>query len=319
MTPLSSGRIGLALGSGAARGWSHIGVLRGLEEAGIEPEVICGTSSGALVGACYAAGRLDDFEQWVRALEWSEVVGLMDLSLQGGLIRSNKAFAALGEIVPELDIERLPRRFAAVATDLATGREIWLREGPLLPALRASVALPGLIAPERIDGRWLVDGGLVDPVPVSACRALGADAVIAVDLNATLLGRRLTPQASRAKVASDSGEEPTEDEPTAVLRFGRSLQDLAGRLRDRLGLEDDASDRSPRPPSLYEVIANAINIMQVRIARSRIAGDPPDLLVTPQLTDFALHDFDRADEAIEAGRVAVRRALRESAWESTGA
>jgi NTE family protein len=305
-----SGRVGLALGSGAARGWSHIGVIRALEAAGIEPDVICGTSSGALVGACYAAGRLDDFEDWVRALEWTEVVGLLDLSLQGGLMRSHKAFEALGEIVPHTDIEQLPRRFAAVATDLATGREVWLREGALLPAIRASVALPGLIAPERIDDRWLVDGGLVNPVPVSGCRALGADTVIAVDLNSTLLGRRVFSPVSSTPERIGT-EAPAAGDEDPVARFRKSLQELTGRLREQLGLDNEAGVEagSPRPPSLYEVVANSINIMQVRIGRSRMSGDPPELLVTPHLEDFALHDFDRADEAIEAGRLAAEQAL----------
>lgn len=306
-----AGRVGLALGSGAARGWSHIGVIRGLEAAGIEPDIICGTSSGALVGACYAAGRLDEFEDWVRALEWTEVVGLMDLSLQGGLIRSHKAFEALGEIVPQTNIEQLPRRFAAVATDLATGREVWLREGALLPAIRASVALPGLIAPERIGDRWLVDGGLVNPVPVSGCRALGADTVIAVDLNSTLLGRRAFSSAPSPPEHIGTEAPAVTDEDDPVARFRQSLQELTGRLREQLGLDNGAGVEagSPRPPSLYEVVANSINIMQVRIGRSRMSGDPPELLVTPHLEEFALHDFDRADEAIAAGRLALEQAL----------
>lgn len=306
-----AGRVGLALGSGVARGWSHIGVIRGLEAAGIEPDVICGTSSGALVGACYAADRLDEFEDWVRALEWTEVVGLVDLSLQGGLIRSHKAFEALGEIVPQTNIEQLPRRFAAVATDLATGREVWLREGALLPAIRASVALPGLIAPERIGDRWLVDGGLVNPVPVSGCRALGADTVIAVDLNSTLLGRRAfsSDPSPPERIGTEAPAATGDDDP--VARFRQSLQELTGRLREQLGLDNGAGVEagSPRPPSLYEVVANSINIMQVRIGRSRMSGDPPELLVTPHLEDFALHDFDRADEAIAAGRLALEQAL----------
>ena len=181
--------IGLALGSGAARGWSHIGVIRALHDARITPEIVCGSSAGAVVGAFYAAGELDAFERWVRDLGRRQIMGYMDPTLRGGLIKARKVFEALAEHLPDRPIESLPIPFAAVATDLSNGHEVWLREGSLLDALRASVAVPGLVKPEYLDGRWLVDGGLVNPVPVSLCRAMGAGSVIAVDLNTTLLAR----------------------------------------------------------------------------------------------------------------------------------
>jgi NTE family protein len=261
---LLAGRIGLALGSGAARGWAHVGVIRALEEAGLAPEVVCGSSSGALVGGLYAAGRLDALEAFGRRLDWRGVMGYFDLSLRGGLIKARKLVDVLTAEIPDCTLEALDRRFAAVATDLLTGHEVWLREGSLFDALRASIALPGLVTPVWIQGRWLVDGGLVNPVPVSVCRALGADSVIAVDLNTTLLGRHLDPGKPSSAEA---------------------------------------------PPSLYDVIANSISIMQVRITRSRMAGDPAELLVTPRLGNFALLDFARAAEAIEEGRRAVAVAL----------
>jgi NTE family protein len=239
-------------------------VLRALLAAGIRPEVVAGSSSGAVVGAVYAAGALDHFEQWGRGLDWRQIVGYMDVSLRGGLIKARRLFDTLAQELPGGDIADLPLPFACVATDLGTGREIWIREGPLLDSLRASMALPGLITPVSLDGQWLVDGGVVNPVPVSLCRAMGADTVIAVDLNTTLLQRRM-----------NSNEEKAPAEM----------------------------------PSLYDVIANSLNIMQVRVTRSRMAGDPPELLVTPRLADFALLDFDRADEAIAEGVRAVARAL----------
>ena len=289
-------RIGLALGSGAARGWAHIGVLRGLEDARVVPDVVCGCSIGAVVGAAFAAGELDALERWVRQLDWRSIVGSFDLALRGGLIKARRIFELLAEGRPDRTIESLPRTFAAVATDLATGQEIWLREGSVLESLRASVALPGLVAPVRLGDRWLVDGGLVNPVPVSLSRALGADFVIAVDLNTTLLGRRLRDAAPQDPVA-------------AAGRSGlqTALQEMLTDLRRRLGADRDAEE--PAAPSIYDVVTNSINIMQVRITRSRMAGDPPDLLVTPQLADHALLDFDRAGEAIEEGRRAVARAL----------
>jgi NTE family protein len=258
-------KVGIALGSGAARGWAHVGVLRALEVQGIRPEIVCGTSIGAVVGAAYAAGSLDALERWVTGLDRRHVASYLDLGLRGGLLRARKVFEAMAAEIADRPIDELPMVFAAIATDLATGNEVWLRKGSLYDALRASVALPGLVSPVKIDGRWLVDGGLVNPVPVSVCRALGAEAVIAVDLNTTLMGRRIrTP-------TQEGGNEEV--------------------------------------PSILDVVANSINIMQIRVTRSRMAGDPPDLLVTPQLPDFGILDFDRADEALEEGRRAVARAL----------
>lgn len=262
-TPRLRGKIGVALGSGAARGWAHVGVLRALEAAGIHPDVVCGTSIGAVVGAAYAAGSLDALENWVTRLGRRQVATYLDIGFRGGILRARKVFEAMAAEIADRPIESLPRAFAAVATDLASGNEVWLRHGSLYDALRASVALPGLVSPAKVDGHWLVDGGLVNPVPVSVCRALGADTVIAVDLNTTLVGRR--------------------------LRSAEAGQDV--------------------PPSILDVVANSINIMQIRVTRSRMAGDPPELLVTPRLPDFGLFDFDRADEALEEGRRAVTQAL----------
>jgi NTE family protein len=313
------GAIGIALGSGAARGWAHIGVIRALEEAGIEPEIVCGSSIGAVVGAVYAAGELDAFEAWVRALDWRRVFGYLDLSWGGGgFLKARKVFDAMAEHFPDRAIGSLTRRFAAVATDLGSGREIWLQEGSVMDAMRASVALPGIVTPVRREGRWLVDGGLVNPVPVALCRALGARRVIAVDLNTTLLSRRFKeldmppPEASGSRPPGPS-EEPLPGVMDAAPGSLRDrLQLLAAELRQRLG--DDGGEEEPGPsapsaPSIFEVMANSLNIMQIRIHRSRMAGDPPELLITPRLGDFGLFDFDRADEAIEEGRRAVARAL----------
>ncbi len=301
------GRIGLALGSGAARGWAHVGVIRALNEAGVRPEVVCGTSSGAVVGGLYAAGHLDTLESWARQLDRRKVLALFDFSLRGGLIKARRLLDALGEELGDPRIESLPLRFGAVATDLASGREIWLREGSLLGALRASIALPGLVTPAEIDGRWLVDGGLVNAVPISLCRALGADSVIAVDLNTTLLRRRFKDLAASAARSQDEAE--GEAPPGSVRAM---LQDFLADVRGRMG-GGDAEDRAS-PPSLFDVIASSINIMQARVTRSRMAGDPPELLVTPHLAQLPLLAFDRAAEAIEEGRRAAQRAL--TAWAS---
>ena len=183
-------RIGLVLGSGSARGWAHIGAIRALEDAGIRPDIVCGASIGALVGAAYVAGELDRLETWVRSLKMQTVVSFLDFSLGGGLIKGEKLIDFFRAHFVDRDIRELERPYGAVATDLARGREIWLREGGVSDAVRASIALPGLFTPVAQNGAWLVDGGLVNPVPVSLARAMGADFIIAVDLNADLLGRR---------------------------------------------------------------------------------------------------------------------------------
>lgn len=302
-------RIGLALGSGSARGWAHIGVIRALIGAGIVPEIVCGSSIGAFVGAAYAAGKLDLCEEWARQLDRRHVMSYFDFSLRGGLIKGRKVFEFLDTQLADRLIESLERPFAAVATDLRTGHEVWLREGSLLDSLRASVALPGLVTPVNLGGRWLVDGGLVNPVPISVCRAMGADLVIAVDLNTILLTRRFR---GEAVAVMDGGvSSPAESIEAASGRAEKTVQSRMRELAADLGQRfrrDDAAARE-QPPSVYEVIANSLDIMQMRVTRSRMAGDPPELLITPRLEDFNLLDFDRAAEAITEGEHAVVRAL----------
>ena len=180
-------RLGLALGGGAARGWAHIGVLEVLAANSITPDVVCGCSMGALVGAGYVVGQLDALAAWARSLTWRDVLGLLDPALSGGgLIRGERLLRFLREHYIDIDIADSPIPFGAVATDLATGREVWLRSGPLGDAVHASIAVPGVVGPVPLDGRWLVDGGLVNPVPVSLCRAMGADVVIAVNVNSEM-------------------------------------------------------------------------------------------------------------------------------------
>lgn len=297
MTPTP--RIGLALGTGAARGWAHIGVLRALEERGIRPDIVCGTSIGALVGASWAADDMDRLEEWLRGLSWRDVLGYMDFTLGNGLIQGRRLFEFFRERFEDQPVEQLAVPWGAVATDLHTGMEVWLREGErsTLDAVRASVSLPGLFTPVKHGDRWLVDGGLVNPVPISLCRALGAETVIAVDISSF----RLTGPPARRKVAAGKG--PRRDEADGWLDNARAWTD---RLLEGVGWGSDGQEEEV--PSLFEVLSHSINIMQARIARSRMAGDPPDVLVKPRMEHIALMDFHRAAEAIEEGRAAVRRA-----------
>ncbi|MGE5468559.1 MAG: patatin-like phospholipase RssA [Ignavibacteria bacterium] len=277
-------RIGVVLGSGSARGWAHIGVLRALAAAGVVPDVICGCSIGALVGAAAASGDLDKLEAWVRQLTWQQVLGLMDPTFNGGLLKGDKLMAFFERHFSDRDVSTLPVPFGCVATDLVSGREIWLREGSVAAAVRASCALPGLFTPVLHDGRLLVDGGLVDPVPVSLCRAMGADLVIAVDVGADVLN---SPYGLRTP---DIG--PEQSEP-----WGRRLLAAIG-----LGRDSEA-------PPLTSVLATSLHIMQTRIARSRLAGEPADVLLRPRLAEVALLDYHRAGEAIAEGAAAVQRMM----------
>lgn len=288
--------IGLALGSGSARGWAHLGVIRTLREAGLEPQVVCGTSIGALVGGAFAAGEIERLEEWARGLTWPTVLGLLDIGMSGGLIKGKVVTNFFRTNFRDRDIEELPLRFGAVATELTSGQEVWLREGSLMDAVRASMAFPGLLAPSRHNGRLIVDGGLVNPVPVSMCRALGADVVIAVDLNSDLLGRHLAPPPAEApKPAEASGP----------------LASVLGMLQTGLGrLRSGPADAEPMP-SIIDVLASSVNIMQVRITRSRLAGEPADVLIQPRLAQVAFMDFHRAAVTIEEGRRATLEALRQ--------
>jgi NTE family protein len=287
-------RIGLALGAGSARGWAHIGAIRALEARGIRPDVVCGTSIGSLVGAFYAAGQLDKLEKWVTGLTWSTVLKLMDLTWRGGLIRGDRLFALFRTDFEDRDISLLPMQYGAVATELASGRELWLREGSVLDAARASCSMPGLFTPVVRDNAVVVDGGLVNPVPVSMCRALGADLVIAIDLSWGKLG----PYRDRGRA---KGEEP--------VVAPREVPGWIGKLRGGwLQKQGEAPAESPvTVPSIFEVFTTAMDIVEMKIARSRHPGEPADGLITPLLPDFATMDFHRAREAIPEGTAAVER------------
>ncbi len=289
-------KIGLALGSGSARGWSHIGAIRALERAGIVPDIICGTSIGALVGAIYAAGELDQFEPWVRSLSWKSVLGLMDFKMGGGLIEGGKLLDFFKSHYEDRGIEGLPKPYACVATELYTGREVWLREGALIDAVRASIALPGLFTPAQHEGRLLVDGGLVNPVPVSLCRAMGADIVIAVDLNWDIMLRR-------SRVA---GQTSAAEDEEASRGSGGLLQGIMARLRPT---RSNGKDGGLPMPSMLDVLSTSLNIMQMRITQSRMAGEPADVLIRPRLNDVAPMDYHLAASTSAEGERAAEFAL----------
>ena len=289
--------IGLALGGGAARGFAHIGVIQTLAKHGIVPDVIVGTSIGAVVGGCYAAGQLDNLETWARSLTVRSIMSYLDISLSGsGLISGTRLSAKLMEQLQDTRIENLSTRFAAIATEFSTGHEIWLTRGRLSDALRASYALPGIFPPIKIGGRWLVDGALVNPVPVSAARALGARVVIAVNLNADLFGRGTI-------IASHGSDENDEPPPPAEAHGG-----LRGLFGKEASLRRKLFGHHGRP-GIPTVMVEAFNVMQDRITRARLAGDPPDVLISPRLGTIGWFDFHRNKDAIQVGVDATEKAL----------
>jgi NTE family protein len=268
--------IALALGGGAARGWAHIGVLRALDEAGIEISMIAGTSIGALVGGCYLGGKLDQLEEFARSLTKRGIFSLLDLRIGGnGLFGGMKLDRRLREHLEELSIEKLSKRFVAVCTEISTGHEIWLTRGSLITAMRASYALPGVFEPIECNGRTLVDGALVNPVPVSVCRSYEQPLVVAVNLHYDQFGR-----AAVVKHAAESPHAQTGDGEAAGSRFGSPYS-------KRLGITG--------------VMMESFNIIQDRISRARMAGDPPDIALLPKIGHVGLAEFHRADEAIKLG------------------
>ncbi len=312
-------RIGLALGGGSARGWAHVGVIKALAEMDIEPDLVAGTSVGAIVGAIYGLDALEGFEEWVRRLTRRDIIGYMDLGFSpGGFFEGKRLVRTFHEHFGDARFEDLRLPFGAVATELDTGLEVWMREGSVAEAVRASISLPGMFTPVKYHGRWLVDGGLVNPVPVSLCRAMGAERVIAVSLNGDLLGRHFRRSGKAARQEANQGADPN-----WVDRLAAGIRTHAPWLKvppmpempqipyfppmAHLKPGGRGTPDTDPSPGLLQVTANSINIMQDRITRSRMAGDPPDLLVSPRLAQIGLLEFDRAGEAIAEGEASIRR------------
>jgi NTE family protein len=289
-------KIGLALGSGVARGWAHIGVIQALEQHGIVPDIFAGTSIGALVGGVYLAKHMDTLAEWALSLNRMRLVRYLDVQFGGGgLIAGRRLTALLEENLGDMKIEALPKPFVAVTTELATGHEFWARDGHLVNAIRASYALPGVFSPVQIDDRWLVDGALVNPVPVSVCRALGARLVIAVNLNADVFGKsNATGSAKNAKFRAQAPDE-------------RGLEELAAKPGNIVMRQLFGHDKSG--PNMFSVMVGSLNIIQDRLSRSRLAGDPPDVVVAPRLGHIGLLEFHRAEEAIAEGILSVERSM----------
>ncbi len=333
-------KIGIALGSGVARGWAHIGVLKALSRAGIEPDIVSGTSIGSLVGGCYLAQKLDPLEDFARSLTRRRLLGLVDFRFRSsGLIGDAKLETLMREHLGDIRIDELDRTFVAVATELATGHELWLREGSLVQAIRASYALPGVFAPVPIDNRWLIDGAIVNPVPVSVTRALGARLVIAVNLNTDPFDpatrrhweqghkpfyvRTLPPMPETYDLAQEIDEAVAEVEaevalegmePDADSKLMSGIRGTLSRLRGKgptpeRELVKRAMGGKSRGPGFASVMLASLNIIQDRLARARLASDPPDIVIAPKIGHLTLLEFDKADELIRLGEEAAEEAL----------
>ncbi len=292
-----TGVIGVALGSGAARGWAHIGVMQALSAIGIKPQVICGSSIGALVAAAHAIGAGTDLEKLAKGLTRRELVRLLDVRIaDGGLVGDEKLMRLLSGLLGKPNIEDLPIRFAATATNIRTGQEIWLRTGDLTSAVRTSIAFPGILSPVPYDDQYLADGGLINPVPVSLCRALGADTVIAVNINSNRIGRRTVRKEQRARARSKLVERLSAEMP-------EPLRSQASRLAQQFFGERGKSIE------YWDVLISALNIIQEGLTRGLLRESMPDVLVEPSVNQIGLVEFHRAEEAIYYGQAAVQQAI----------
>lgn len=328
-------KIGLALGSGASRGWAHIGVIQALEEMDIQIDVVSGCSIGSYVGAAYASGKLPELAEWVESLTEWQVFALMGVGFhKGGLVSGLKVFKALHENFSFETFEELNKPFAAVATDLYSGREVNFMSGSVIEAVKASCAIPGLFPPLLFENRWLVDGGVVNPVPVNMCRMLGADVVIAVNLSADFRPQSLVnnpiDHGNNQKKTSDffkrsqqqiqqwfTKNEDTDPETQQqnLIADNEFLTEECLEILEPTNVEQQIAENLiseeqivvPPAPSIINAMTGSLDILSARVTRSRLAGDPPDILIEPQLRDFGMMEFYRATELIEHGRASVKR------------
>jgi len=291
--------LGLALGGGLARGFAHIGVLNVLRRHNITPSIVSGTSIGAVVGACHLAKKMNEFEDWARSLTRLTILSYLDFSVRSaGFIGGNRLAALMEEHFEDITIEELPHPFIAIASDLVTGHEVWIRKGNLIEALRASFALPGVFPPVERNHRLLVDGALINPLPISACQALGARMTIAVDLHADIMGKAAKPGHNFQTVAGFDMFDEKDVPKTTQKKFAT-------------GLSRRLFKREENNPSLFGVMVSSLGIMQDRLTRSKLASDPPDIHIKPQIGHIGLLEFEKAAELIEAGEEATLKVLPE--------
>ena len=299
----TSKKIGLALGSGSARGWAHIGVIQALSEAGINIDYIAGTSIGALVGAVFASGKIDALAEVVLQFDWKKIINFFDVVLpKSGLIDGKKISDFVRSLVDGVNIEELSIPFCAVSTDIGTGREVAINSGDIIEAVRASISVPGIFTPFKKNNTVLVDGGLVNPVPVSAVRNMGADFVIAVDLNHDIVKKRGSgdktffpdPYISKTE-KKETQETEKKNKISEILNKRLVSVDFSGMSYMKQWTSRESL------PNIFDVLIVSINIMEKQITAAKLKDNPPDILIQPNLGHLKFLEFNRADEAIIEG------------------
>ena len=323
---MAGNRVALALGSGGARGYAHIGVITELRERGYEIVGIAGSSMGALVGGLQAAGKLDEFAGWAMSLTQRAVLRLLDPSITAaGVLRAAKILDAISDILGEVTIEDLPIPYTAVTTDLIAGKSVWLQRGPVDAAIRASIAIPGVITPHVLDGRLLADGGILDPLPMAPIAAVNADLTIAVSLSGSEAGGRYEPTESEPRASTEwlnrmwrstsslldtTAARSLLDTPSAramLSRFGGAPDDMDGADPE---IEPDSDEESVPRLGSFEVMNRTIDIAQSALARHTLAAYPPDLLIEVPRTVCRSLEFHRAAEVIAIGHEVAAQAIK---------
>ena len=303
--------VSLVLGSGGARGYAHIGVIEELEASGFAIRSIAGSSMGALIGGVYAAGKLGVYSEWVRPLQRFDVLRLLDWTVSGGgFIKGDRIIGVLRDLIGDTNIEDLPIPYTAVAVDLDVQREVWFSHGPLFDAIRASIAIPTIFRPYHYEGRLLVDGGLLNPLPVSPTLRDMTDCTIAVDINAPaepLDGGTAAGASDRGAAGQASPEMLPEAKPSEGHRA--SYRQRIGEFVESM-MEKRAHPTAIAEPGAFELFARSLDTVQETITRLKLAAEPPDLLITIPRNAAAFYEFHRADELIELGRKRTREALK---------
>ena len=300
--------VSLVLGSGSSRGWAHIGVIEALEEENIPIDYIVGSSAGCYVGALYACGSLQSLKEFVLKMDGKKVFSYFDVVFpRSGLLDGTRKLKELFSIHTDVDdFSELKIPVLMVATDLVTGKKVVLKSGKILEALRATMSIPGLFAPVKVKDRWLVDGGLVDPVPVGVARALEADAVIAVDLNSGVVSLQRPKNQTRPEARVDEVSLIYKSEllKKMVDYYAHAESSFTAKINELL-------HRESATPYIIETVMNSINIMQERITRINLAVEPPDILLQPRLGQLKMMDFDQVDQTIEEGYIAVKEKIED--------